>query len=378
MAKNNKRVSAWVVVLICFCAFCLGAFGGVVFKHAQIEPKSDVLVTDVVVSGDLSIHFLELGNNYTGDCTYIKAGDTDILIDAGSRQGSAATIAAYVDNFCTDGVLEYVIATHAHQDHIAGFVGTATAKGIFEKYECQTIIEFAGTNATSQIYNKYVAARDKEVSNGANCYTALQCYNETDGAKKSYDLTEDGSIKLTVLYQKFYEQKTSDENDYSVCVMIEQGDVKYLFTGDLEKDGEESLVESNELSEVKLFKGAHHGSYTANTTKLLDVIKPEYVCVCCCAGAIEYTQTKENTFPSQAFIDRIAPYTDKVYVTTKGIVEYDEKKNKYVDKGFESLNGNIVFSCVNGLFEIKCSNVQDKLKDTEWFIQNRTMPAAWA
>ena len=199
MAKNNKRVSAWVVVLICFCAFCLGAFGGVVFKHAQIEPKSDVLVTDVVVSGDLSIHFLELGNNYTGDCTYIKAGDTDILIDAGSRQGSAATIAAYVDNFCTDGVLEYVIATHAHQDHIAGFVGTATAKGIFEKYECQTIIEFAGTNATSQIYNKYVAARDKEVSNGANCYTALQCYNETDGAKKSYDLTEDGSIKLTVL-----------------------------------------------------------------------------------------------------------------------------------------------------------------------------------
>jgi beta-lactamase superfamily II metal-dependent hydrolase len=80
-----------------------------------------------IVSGDLSIHFLELGNKYTGDCTLIKAGDTEVLIDAGSRKGSASTIANYIDEYCTDGVLEYVIATHAHQDHIAGFVGTKTA-----------------------------------------------------------------------------------------------------------------------------------------------------------------------------------------------------------------------------------------------------------
>ncbi|MBQ7770355.1 MAG: MBL fold metallo-hydrolase, partial [Clostridia bacterium] len=72
---------------------------------------------------ELSIHFLELGNKYTGDCTLIKVGDTEVLIDAGSRKGSAETIVPYVQQYCTDGVLEYVIATHAHQDHIAGFVG---------------------------------------------------------------------------------------------------------------------------------------------------------------------------------------------------------------------------------------------------------------
>ena len=27
---------------------------------------------------DLSIHFLELGNEYTGDCTLIKTGDTEV------------------------------------------------------------------------------------------------------------------------------------------------------------------------------------------------------------------------------------------------------------------------------------------------------------
>ena len=32
---------------------------------------------------EVAINFMELGNKYTGDSTYIKAGDTDILIDAG-------------------------------------------------------------------------------------------------------------------------------------------------------------------------------------------------------------------------------------------------------------------------------------------------------
>ena len=44
----------------------------------------------------------------------------------------------YVDKYCTDGVLEYVIATHAHQDHIAGFVGNKdgnTRTGILYQYK---------------------------------------------------------------------------------------------------------------------------------------------------------------------------------------------------------------------------------------------------
>ncbi|MBQ8434340.1 MAG: bacterial Ig-like domain-containing protein, partial [Clostridia bacterium] len=76
----------------------------------------------VVDTTDLQIHFLELGNQRTGDCTYIKAGNTDILIDAGSYYDSTITISNYINQYVTDGILEYVIATHAHEDHIAGFV----------------------------------------------------------------------------------------------------------------------------------------------------------------------------------------------------------------------------------------------------------------
>ena len=314
-----------------------------------------------IVNAELSVHFLELGNKYTGDCTLIKCGDTEILIDAGSRQNSATTIKSYIDKYCTDGVLEYVIATHAHQDHIAGFVGTDKS-GILYQYEIGTLIQFAQTNATSAIYKNYLAAVEYAQSNGTTVYTAKQCWYETDGAKKQYYLDENESISMNILYNYYYDNKTSDENDYSVCMLLTQNEegkeYNYLFTGDLEEHGESYLVDMNELPEVELFKGGHHGSYTATTEKLLKAIKPKNVAVCCCCGTTEYTSNANNTFPSQAFIDRVSVYTENVYCTTLMI---DYKAGEYT-----SMNGNIVFYYDKGL-KLYCSNNTTILKDTEWF-----------
>ena len=319
-----------------------------------------------VITDDLSIHFLELGNEYAGDCTLIKVGNTEVLIDAGSRKGSAATIVPYVQQYCTDGVLEYVIATHAHQDHIAGFVGTTKAKGVFESFVCETIIDYTLSNSDSAIRKDYEALRDAEVEAGAKHYTVLECWNNENGASRSYTLAE--GITMNFLYQKYYEEETNDENDYSVCMLLSQGSNHYLFTGDLEKHGEKSLVESNNLPECVLFKGGHHGSPTSSTTELLSVIKPEIVCVCCCAGSDEYTDNPDNMFPSQAFVDRVASFTDKVYVTTM-VTETGE--------GYQSMNGNIIVTSDGKEVQVNCSNNNTLLKDTEWFKKNRTTPTAW-
>ena len=85
------------------------------------QGSDDVIIGNEadISSAELSIHFIELGNKYTGDSTLIKVGDTEVLIDAGSRQASAVEIKEYIDKYCTDGTLEYVIATHSDQDHIA-------------------------------------------------------------------------------------------------------------------------------------------------------------------------------------------------------------------------------------------------------------------
>lgn len=371
LAKTNP--AAFVVAVVLVAGLVVGGYFAYKYFIAQENTNesnqsssSSSISKPIINSEAIDINFLELGNKYTGDCTFIKAGDKDILIDAGSRQNSATTIASFVDQYCTDGILEYVIATHAHQDHIAGFVGSNKDQGIFDHYKIDTLIDFSLTNADSAIYNNYVSKRGEKIASGdiVHHYTANDCIQSKNGAKNVFELNNGTQMKI--LDQKFYRETSGDENNYSVCALFTQGNNNYLFTGDLEKEGEKSLVELNSLPEVELFKGGHHGSYTANTDNLLSVIKPKTVCICCCAGSDEYTSNPDNMFPAQDAVNRIAKYTDKVYVTT--VVSDD-------DKGYKSMNGNINFHCESGqLYTVTGSNNSIILKDTDWFKANRTWP----
>jgi len=338
------------------------------FNHFFPRPRRSP-----ISSGDLNIHFLELGNKYTGDSVYINYGTIDILIDAGSRQSSALSIKAYIDNFIQDGTLEYVIATHAHRDHIAGFNSSNTVTGILDAYTIGTIIDFPLSNSSTAVYRNYRETRDRLAANGTAHYTALQCYNNEDGARRVYDFG--GGVKLEILYNYYYENLSRNENNYSVCLRIIHDEKQFLFTGDLEREGEDLLVEFYDtnhggLGHCVLYKGGHHGSNTSTGEKLMAAITPEYVCVCTCAGTAEYRARPENVFPSQAFVDRVAPYTDRVYITTL-ITDYARGE-------FMSFNGNIVFSVSGDAVSVKCGNNDIKLKDSEWFAHNREMPEAWA
>ena len=382
MAKQKQNNHIVLKIIACILVFIVGVVGGFFgFFALSFQSKDESNVT----VGELSMHFMYLGNKDNGDSIYIKAGDTDILVDAGSAADSLDTIKNYVDQYCTDGILEYVIVTHADLDHIAAFAGTTKANtSLFDFYKCETIIDFARTDKTTATYKRYVEKRDKEVEDdGAVHYTALQCWNETDGAKRIYDLSS--GISLEFLYHDYYEisaDKTEGgENNYSVCFMLKHGDKNFLFTGDLEEEGEASLVEKNSLPEVELYKAGHHGSKTSSNDVLLDVIKPKISVVCCSAGNVQYltqgVQNLHNTFPTQAYIDRISKHTDKVYVTTYAEIEMID--GRWKNSGEHGLlNGNIVITSKAGNVTVNCSNNNTILKDTQWFKDNRDMPSAWA
>lgn len=370
MAKRKKKFSKGLTIFLAILCFLMGSVGGF-FAYFKItmptvsdtyEPKSNTHV-----SGDLVINFLELGNKYTGDCTYIQVGNTDVLIDAGSKTSSVPTIDKYLKQYVKDGTLEYVIVTHAHEDHYAGFATNEDAESIFDLYECEVIIDFSqitSGKSDQKMYKNYVRERDAEIAAGATHYTARECIEQ---GKDKFDLGS--GVELEILDSYYYYHVAETENDHSVCTMINQGDRHFLFTGDLEQRGEEKLVEMNKLPKVEVYKAGHHGSKTSSHNVLLEKIQPEIVCVCCCAGSSEYTSNKENQFPTQDFINRISPYTDKVYVTT---ICLNYKENK-----FESMNGNIrVISGAAGV-TVSCSNNDTVLRETAWFKQERSCPAAW-
>ncbi len=377
MAKK-KKFSKGLTIAVAIVVFILGAIGGFVAcsvadpgtgsKGGHSSGMDDDTHTKApYISGELEIHFLELGNKYTGDCTYIRAGDTDILIDAGSKTASIPTIQNYLSEHMTDNVLEYVIVTHAHEDHYAGFATPEKTESLFDLYECEVVIDFSQITSGKEkqvMYQNYQRELQEEIDAGATHYTARECMEQ---GKNLFDLGN--GIQLEILDSYFYYNPSSTENNHSVCTMIHQGEEHYLFTGDLEKEGEEKLVEMNRLPQVSVYKAGHHGSKTSSHNVLLDVIQPEIVCVCCCCGSPEYTKTNENQFPTQDFIDRISRYTDRVYVTTL-CVDYDNGK-------FTSMNGNIVICVTKSGLKVNCSNGNTPLKDTDWFRQNRTCPESW-
>ena len=390
--KKLKKASPQSIILAII--FLILAVAGYYVYNKYFKEEDDGLNLSggiELASGEMSFHFMMLGNEKAGDCIYIKAGETDILIDGGSYYDSLEYITAYLNTtgYVTDGKIEYAIVTHADQDHIACFAGSENGESLFDKYEFGTIIDFPKTNKNSGVYNRYISERNTEVANGAKHYTALQCYNKSDGAQRVYDFGN--GMQMEILYNYYYEHNSSKENNYSVCVMFYHGKKMFLFTGDLEKSGEEKLANNYDFTQVELYKAGHHGSETSSNDCLLKEIKPKVCVACCCAGSAEYSDNKEIMFPSQAFINRIAPYTKKVYVgTTIEIYQdgvNDDGSPNYKNKGeYTLLNGNIVaISRANqegqtensGVVEVKCSNNDTLLKDTVWFINNRTMPNEW-
>lgn len=376
-----KAIKIILGILLSAVLLCAGFLIGFAYRiFIEDRPVSENLS---LVRGDLSIHFMELGNSKTGDSVFIQCGENDILIDAGSEDSSSSTLINYIDQYVTDGTLEYVIATHAHEDHIGAFYSTTSyGEGIFEHYVVENIIDFPMTNKDddendSSVLGRYYKARNDEIRAGANHWTALECYNNENGASRVIELSQD--VELEILYNYYYDHSQSiGENDYSVCVMINQGDNHYLFTGDLEDRGEKRLVEYYKtnhggLPHCILYKAGHHGSYTSSCDELMEAITPEYVCVCCCAGTSEYTENSARQFPSQDFIDRVAPYTDKVYVTSM----VDHYSDTFSECTYKSMNGNIVFTVSSGEISLTFSNNDLKLKDTNWFKEKRTCPDAW-
>jgi len=381
--------------LFCFIALILGVVAGfATLTYIKLPQTEALIVTEEVyyakdnevssnenvdlTNADISVHFLELGNKYTGDCTYIKTATADILIDCGSKSNSIPTVKNYLDRYVTDGKLEYVIVTHAHQDHYAGFATTTKVQSLFDIYECETIITFsqiANGKADTTMYKNFVRELEAEDDAGAVVFTAKECIEETSKidlngetettvqASKSYDIG--GGYSLDILDSYYYYNRASSENDHSVCVMVTNGTRNFLFTGDLEAEGEEYLLEMNSLPKVDLYKAGHHGSKTSSTPELLQTINPTTICVCCCAGSPEYTKNANNQFPTQEFIDNICDYTttEEIYVTTL-CVDYDKNE-------FTSFNGDIVYMASEEGYNVNCSNNNTILKESEWFKNNR-------
>lgn len=200
----------------------------------------------------LELHFIDVGQ---GDAALILCDEHAMLIDGGTPKNSNR-IYTYLQKHQVDH-LDYIIATHPHDDHVGGLAGALNYAEADRAFCC--VLQAEGR--AFQSFLKYLDQQG----------TVLTV--PTPG--ESYSL---GSAEFTFLGPI---RESANMNDNSLVVRLSYGSFHAMFTGDAEVSEESDLLSSGAALECNLLKVGHHGSENASSEAFLSAVSPELAVISC-------------------------------------------------------------------------------------------------
>lgn len=258
--------------------------------------------------GLMRVHFLDVGQ---ADSTFIELGNgQSMLIDAG-RSGDASTIISYIKNLQYSRI-DYVVATHPHDDHIGGMADVLNSFEIGKMYmpkQAHTISAFE--NMLDVIENKNI-----------ELYTA----------KAGANITTSGIISIDILAP--FADSYSNLNNCSAVVRITYGETVMLFTGDAEQVIETQLLDSGIDADV--LKVGHHGAGSSSATSFIKAVSPEITVISCGEGN-SYGHPHADTL---AILNQVGADIYRTDEQGTIVVTADQNKKITVDKKASSVKEN--------------------------------------
>jgi len=247
-----------------FSTAALGSFSLTV-TYEGIQKTYPYQVIDYSALDSVSVNYIDIGatGGPAGEASLIKIGGIEILIDSGDDDSSSQqALLDYLGTVVSDGVIEYMIATHPHADHIGGMIDVLSA------YSVTNVIQYSTTNATpSTLQIDYETAVANE---NANVYYV---YNMIQSAQNVIEIIPGVTITF---YDDGYLQST-DPNNSSIIFVLDAFDTLVLFNGDAEGDQEQ--VYAPLVGDIDILKLGHHGSAVGTTTYLLTTTTPNTIVV---------------------------------------------------------------------------------------------------
>ncbi|MBY6951613.1 MBL fold metallo-hydrolase [Clostridium botulinum] len=231
---------------------CLLIFLSIVFTACSQQSSNAVNTSNK--SNELKVHYIDVGQ---GDSILVQTKDKNILIDAGTRKSSDNLISYLKKQHIKK--LDYVIATHPHEDHIGGM------PKVIEEFEISNFYAPKKTANTKIFKDMILQLKKKNL--------------KINVAKKgiSLNLSNNSSLDFLAPVKDNYE----NTNDSSAVVKLTHGNTKFLFTGDAEKTSEKDILNSNEDLSSNVLKVGHHGSHSSSSKEFLDKINPKIAIISC-------------------------------------------------------------------------------------------------
>ena len=243
------------------------------------QPALEPSVAPPSITQDLTVHFLDVGQ---ADSIFIELpNDETMLIDAGNAADDD-----YIIDYVKDSgheTLNYLVATHPHEDHIGGMAS------VIKTFEI------------GSIYMPKVSANTRTFE---DLLLAIQEKGHTiKTAKAGVSIIDADILKVEIIAPN--STTYDDLNDYSTVVKIIYGSTSFLFMGDAE------TVSENEITtdvNVDVMKVGHHGSSSSTGQAFLDKVTPKYAIIS--VGA-------DNSYghPTKEILDRLEDIKANVYRT---------------------------------------------------------------
>ena len=246
-----KRRILSAFLLLCLLLSTVGCISPDLFDGGLSPDPQETLDSNISGGGNensnFEIHFLDVGQ---ADAALVISSGKTMLIDGGNVEDSSLLYSYLQKQQITH--LDYVICTHAHEDHVGGLSGALSA-------------------ATAGAVLAPVSDYDtKAFRNFVSKAAERGCTIQVPKAGDRFSL---GEAEVTVLGPiRDYE----DTNNTSIVLRIVYGTTSFLFTGDMEADAERDLLDSGAALKSTLLKVGHHGSETSTSYRFLREVAPTY------------------------------------------------------------------------------------------------------
>lgn len=302
--KVKKKVEKILTIIIILLVglICNEFFADKSSNSHNADPtiKEDIKLK---IDGNLNIYYLDVGQ---ADSILIENANKYMLIDAGNNEDGTKLVSYFKQLGVTE--FQYVIATHAHEDHIGGM------DDIINNFQIQHFY-MPDVISTSKTFEDMLIAMEEN-----------NLVYETPKIGSKFQLDN-------MIFEVLHIGVEGDElNDTSIVVRGNYGETNFIFMGDATGNVEKQILNKNLKSDV--LKVGHHGSRYSSTLSFLNKVQPKY-------AIISVGVDNSYNHPHKESLNRFEKLGIKVYRTDKDatVVVSSDGKNISINTVKTNLNG---------------------------------------